>query len=126
MSYQSPPNQQLYYDQVWALVRKVPRGMVITYGRIARMLPIPEGISAEDYQLSASRWVGLAMAACPDDVPWQRVVNSQGKFSYSDAGKQAELLAAEGVYPSKGKVDLVEYEWSGTEQGDEVRQGSLF
>ncbi|MBK6795054.1 MAG: MGMT family protein [Anaerolineales bacterium] len=48
------------------------------------------------------------MANCPDDVPWQRVINSQGKISERPgAERQRPLLEAEGVvFDAKGKVDL--------------------
>ena len=98
MNYHSPPNQQAYYEQVWLLVRQIPYARVATYGQLAKLIPSPEDISAEDYATSSSRWVGLAMAACPDDVPWQRVINSQGKISQRpEAGKQKQLLEAEGL-----------------------------
>ena len=126
MNYVYPPNQQLYYEQVWALVRQIPRGRVATYGQLAKMLPKPEIVSANDYQMSASRWVGFAMSACPDDVPWQRVVNSQGKISHqSEAGKQKQLLEAEGVLFAKEKLDLLECQWHGPGQIDEPMQGRL-
>jgi methylated-DNA-protein-cysteine methyltransferase-like protein len=127
MNYVHPPNKQLYYEQVWALVRRIPYGRVATYGQIAKILPKPEAITAEDFQLSASRWVGSAMAACPADVPWQRVINSQGKISHqSEAGKQKQLLEGEGVLFSKEKLDLLEYQWRGPGQNDGPMQGRLF
>lgn len=127
MSYVPPPNKQLYFEQVWVLVRQIPYGRVATYGQITKLLSQPEGISTDDYQMSASRWVGLAMAACLDDVPWQRVINSQGKISHRpEAGKQKQLLEEEGVLFSKGKLDLDEYQWRGPGQSDEPRQGRLF
>lgn len=126
MSYVPPPNKQHYYEQVWSLVKQIPDGRVATYGQITKILPQPEGISEDDFQLSASRWVGLAMAACPNDVPWQRVVNSQGKISHPEADKQRKRLQEEGVYFSKDKLDLSQYQWSGPGQGDGPRQGQLF
>ena len=126
MNYISPPNEQLYYEQVWALVRQIPAGKVATYGQIAKMLPQPEDISIDAFQLSASRWVGLAMAACPDDVPWHRVVNSQGKISHPEAGKQKKLLEEEDVFFSKDKLDLTEYQWLEGEKDGGSRQGRLF
>ena len=51
---------------------------MVTYGQIAQMLPPPEEMDFETYQALSPRWVGSAMAACPDDVPWQRVINAQG------------------------------------------------
>lgn len=127
MSYTQPPNKQTYYEQVWSIVRQVPIGRVATYGQITELIPRPEGISLIDYQTSASRWVGLAMAACPDLVPWQRVVNSQGQISHRpEAGKQKERLEAEGLVFSKGKLNLDECQWRGPGQNDEPRQGRLF
>ena len=127
MNYVPPPNKQQYYEQVWELVQQIPCGKVATYGQIAKSLPQPEAISAEDFQLSASRWVGLAMAVCPDDVPWQRVINSQGKISHTaEAGTQKKLLQEEGVLFSKDKINLAEFQWRHAGQSDEPTQGRLF
>ncbi len=126
MNYAPPPNKQLYFEQVWSLVREIPCGRVATYGQIAKTLPLPDGVDAEEYQLSASRWVGLALAACPDDVPWQRVVNAQGKISHPAAGTQKNLLQGEGVLFSTEKINLSEFQWSGPGQSDLPRQSSLF
>lgn len=126
MNYTRPPNQQHYYEQVWALVHQIPYGKVATYGQIAKLLPQPDGISVDAYQMSASRWVGLAMSACPDDVPWHRVVNSQGKISHPEAGKQKKLLHGEGVLFAKEKLDLNVYQWGDSTQSDKPEQGSLF
>lgn len=127
MSYVYPPNQREYYNQVWALVQQIPPGRVATYGQITKLVPKPANIDDADYQLSSSRWVGLAMAACPDGVPWQRVINSQGKISHkTEAAKQKSLLEEEGVFFSKDKLDLNEYQWSGPGQSDGPRQERLF
>ena len=127
MSYVSPPNKQSYYESVWQIVRQIPRGRVATYGQITKLLPQPEGISAEEYKLSAARWVGMAMAACPDDVPWQRVINSQGKISHrAEPGKQKRLLEAEGVEFLNEKINLGQYQWIGPGQVEEPQQGRLF
>ncbi len=127
MSFVPPPNKQLFYEQVWALVRQIPRGRVATYGQIAKMLCQPEGVTEEDYQLSAARWVGLAMSACPEDVPWQRVINSQGKISYrAEAGKQKQLLQSEGILFLMNKLDLHQYQWGGPGSSVEPAQGRLF
>jgi len=127
MSFVPPPNKQLFYEQVWALVRQIPRGRVATYGQIAKMLCQPEGVTEEEYQLSAARWVGLAMSACPEDVPWQRVINSQGKISYrAEAGKQKQLLQSEGILFLMNKLDLHQYQWGGPGSCVEPAQGRLF
>ena len=127
MRYSSPPNQQAYYEQVWTLVRKIPRGKVATYGQIALMLPPPNGVEIDAYKAFAPRWVGGAMAACPDDVPWQRVINSQGKISERPgAERQRQLLEEEGVIFVKDKVDLKKYGWNGKDDSVEPKQESLF
>ena len=89
------------YNRIYALVRQIPPGRVITYGGIARQV----GCTA--------RTVGFAMAALPagHDVPWQRVINSQGQVSprRNDDGAliQRQLLEAEGVpFDARGRVDL--------------------
>ncbi|MFT4727364.1 MAG: methylated-DNA-protein-cysteine methyltransferase-like protein [Granulosicoccus sp.] len=77
--------------------------------------------------MSAPRWVGLALSACSDDVPWQRVINSQGKISHqTEAGNQKQLLESEGVLFSKDKLDFNEYQWHVPVQSDEPMQGRLF
>lgn len=127
INYLSPQSKQLYYEQVWELVRQIPYGKVATYGQITKIIPQPDDISAEDYQVFASRWVGLAMAACPDDVPWQRVINSQGKISHRpEAGKQKQLLEGEGVLFAMERLDLNEYQWRVPGQNNEPAQGRLF
>jgi len=127
MHYIPPPNQQAYYEQVWNLVRQIPRGKVVTYGQIAQMLPPPVGVEVEAYQAFSPRWVGNAMAACPDDVPWQRVINSQGKISQRPgAERQRHLLEQEGIMFVKDKVDLKLYRWKGPDAEEEPGQLKLF
>jgi methylated-DNA-protein-cysteine methyltransferase-like protein len=74
-----------------------------------------------DYEAWGARWVGGAMAACPDNVPWQRVVNAQGKISLRKGGgflRQRELLEEEGVkFDQKDRIDLDRYGWSGPSEG---------
>jgi methylated-DNA-protein-cysteine methyltransferase-like protein len=127
MRFTSPPNPQEFNERVWQLVRQVPPGKVATYGQIALMLPPPAGVDFESYRAFAPRWVGGAMAACPDDVPWQRVINSQGKISERPgAQKQRLLLEAEGIEFVKDKVDLKKYGWGGLDEGDRPLQETLF
>jgi methylated-DNA-protein-cysteine methyltransferase-like protein len=127
MRYSSPPNQQTYYEQVWALVRQIPSGKVAAYGQIAQMLPPPNGVEFEAYKAFGPRWVGGAMANCPDDVPWQRVINSQGKISERPgAERQRQMLEEEGIVFMKDKVDMKKYGWKGPSEADGPQQGSLF
>ena len=122
----SPPNQQVFYEQVWSLVRQVPRGKVVTYGQVAQLLPPPEEMDLEAYQALSPRWVGSAMAACPPDVPWQRVINAQGKISdRHGAQRQRQLLEQEGIVFVKDKVNLKVYQWRGPSRDDEPWQAEL-
>jgi methylated-DNA-protein-cysteine methyltransferase-like protein len=74
-------------------------------------------VEANEYRAVGARWVGAAMAACPDDVPWQRVINAQGKVSVRRGGGeqlQRHLLEEEGVaFDDRDRVDLKQYGWSG-------------
>ena len=93
---------------VYALVRRVPRGQVVTYGQVAAMLRRPR----------SARAVGGAMKRCPDDVPWHRVVNSLGGISRrriaSGMLTQRIRLEQEGVKLRRGRVPLKHYRWEGT------------
>ena len=127
MRFSSPPNQQVYYEQVWNLVRQIPPGKVASYGQIALMIPPPMGVDFDSYKAFSPRWVGGAMAACPDDVPWQRVINSQGKISERPGSeRQRILLEEEGVVFVKDKVDMKKYGWKGPGDEDQPAQQALF
>ena len=97
-----------YYDDVYALVRRIPHGRVSTYGRIAALTPVPRG----------ARGVGWALAGLSDEqartVPWWRVINAAGRISNErHAALQRELLEAEGVvFDERGYVDLRRYLWN--------------
>jgi methylated-DNA-protein-cysteine methyltransferase-like protein len=115
--YVSPPRREAFNQKVWELVRQIPPGKVSTYGKIAALIPPPPGMDSKAYLAFGARWVGGAMAACPHDVPWQRVINSQGKVSLRPGGggiDQRELLESEGViFDDRGRVDLKVYSWEG-------------
>jgi len=121
MNFTQPPNRQDYFEKVWRLVRKTPIGKVATYGQLSQMITAPQDISPEDYKAYSPRWVGDAMAACPDDVPWQRVINSQGKISgKSNAEKQRALLQQEGLVFVKDKLDLKTCQWGSPDQPEQT------
>ena len=94
-----------FFHRVYARVRQVPRGRVVTYGQIARALGAPR----------AARTVGWALRACPEDVPWQRVVNARGEISLrltTGYHEQRARLKAEGVrFNRAGRIDLNKYGW---------------
>ena len=112
-SFISPRDPIIFNHQVWDIVRQIPSGKVATYGQIARKIPTPEGMDAKAYQAFGPRWVGGAMAACPEDVPWQRVINSKGEISARPgAEEQRVLLEEEGVtFDDRGRVDLDLFGW---------------
>ena len=113
MQFTSPPDPIIFNHQVWDVVRQVPPGRVTTYGEVARRLPPPDGMDPKAYQAFAPRWVGGAMAVCPNDVPWQRVINSKGEISpRPGAQEQRQLLEEEGIqFDERGRIDLKIFGW---------------
>jgi len=115
--YVSPPKRDEFNLQVWALVRQIPPGKVCTYGQVAALVGPPTGMDPKSFLAFGARWVGGAMAACPEDVPWQRVINAQGKVSLRPGGggsHQRDLLEAEGViFDEHDRVDLKTFAWEG-------------
>lgn len=101
-----------FYQQVYAVVRRIPPGRITTYGRIAQMLGAPRAARAVGYALNA-----LSDSQAPD-VPWQRVINGQGRISIVNrqvsAAEQAQLLQNEGIAVSEDlRIDLEKYLWQG-------------
>jgi methylated-DNA-protein-cysteine methyltransferase related protein len=99
------------YERIYDLVRQIPSGKVATYGQVAQVVG---GCTA--------RMVGYAMSALKSgahpDVPWQRVINRQGRISIHDAyggAVQRQILESEGVvFDDQDRVDFAEYGWLGT------------
>ena len=105
-----------FYEQVYAVVRRIPRGKVTSYGRVAQMLGRPRAARAVGYALNALKTKKDQPNS--EKVPWQRVVNSQGRISIvnreNSAQYQAELLREEGVVVSQDlRIDLDIYLWEG-------------
>jgi methylated-DNA-protein-cysteine methyltransferase related protein len=103
-----------FYEQVYAVVRRIPRGKVTSYGRIAQMLGAANAARAVGYALHALK----DKDAAHSDVPWQRVINSQGRITIINrehaAAEQAALLRAEGVEVNDQlRVDMERYLWEG-------------
>jgi methylated-DNA-protein-cysteine methyltransferase-like protein len=100
-----------FYRLVYRLVRRVPRGKVVTYGQVAAILGQPRGARAVGMALGALRPPLLHL------VPWQRVINATGRCSHRDglsAAMQRDLLEREGVrFDRAGKVDLRRTRWKG-------------
>lgn len=95
------------HQRIYAVVSKIPRGRIATYGQIAHVAGLPR----------QARLVGYALHALPPNsrVPWHRVVNAQGAISTSpnSARRQRELLEKEGVlFDIRGKISLDDFRWT--------------
>ena len=79
------------WEPIYRLVKRVPKGRVITYGQLARAVKLRGG----------ARAAGYAMAACPKGrgIPWHRVVGAGGRILLGEprAALQRRLLESEGV-----------------------------
>jgi methylated-DNA-protein-cysteine methyltransferase-like protein len=100
------------WEEVYRVVRRIPRGRVATYGDVARVAGKPRGARQVGYALAALR-------GARHDVPWQRVLGARprGKASVSildpvGAAVQRRLLEREGVrFDERARVDLGRYGW---------------
>ena len=97
------------YKGMLLVVRQIPRGQVATYGQIAWIVGA-----------ASPRMAGYALGGLPldTDIPWQRVVNSQGGISPRGdplaTDRQRKRLAEEGVqFLADGRIDLQRYGWPG-------------
>jgi methylated-DNA-protein-cysteine methyltransferase related protein len=98
------------YRRIYAVVRRIPRGRVASYGQVARLAGLP----------GHARQVGYAMYALPagTTVPWHRVVNAAGAVSRRRVPgaelTQRMLLLAEGVrFGPRGRIPLDRFGWNG-------------
>lgn len=112
--YTMPPDRDAFFAAAWDVVRSIPRGRVCTYGGVARLVGAPHGMDFTAFAAFGARWVGGAMARCPEDVPWWRVVNARGRISVRDgSASQRERLEAEGVvFDRRGRIDLGAAGWA--------------
>ena len=91
--------------RIYEAVKKIPKGRVATYGKVAEMAGNPR----------MSRAVGNALHKNPDPehIPCYRVVNSKGElagaFAFGGENVQKKLLEADGIEVINGKVDLKKY-----------------
>ncbi len=97
------------FARVYAVVRKIPRGRVMTYGAVARLSGMPRGARIVGYAMRASQ------SARP--IPWQRVVGlarpGVARVSIKDpigGALQRQLLEREGVrFDARGGISLARY-----------------
>lgn len=110
------PAFENFYQAVYHWVRQIPPGQVTTYGAIAALAGNP----------MAPRAVGYALRVLPpdSDVPWQRVVNKEGKVSPRGVDpahsifRQRTLLEREGVvFDAEDRIDFRRFGWAGPQGG---------
>lgn len=97
------------WERVYAVVRRIPKGRVATYGQVARLAGLGRN----------ARQVGYALHALPahSGVPWHRVINARGEISLGPSGgadvTQRLRLEREGVkLNARGRIDLKRFGWS--------------
>jgi len=97
------------YEQIYAVVRRIPRGKVATYGQVADLAGLP----------GQARLVGYALNALEDDgrFPWHRVINARGEISArwdEPGGSVLQRLRLEGegvLFDDGGRTSLERYGW---------------
>jgi methylated-DNA-protein-cysteine methyltransferase related protein len=97
------------YAEIYAVVRRIPYGMVSSYGRVATMAGRPGAARLVGYALHALR------SAAGDEVPWWRVVNHTGFISnrYEPALQRARLEAEGVMIDAADRVELRRHLWAG-------------
>ena len=92
----------LFAQRVLDAVDGIPRGAVMSYGDVA-----------EYVGMGSARAVGTVMSRHGGEVPWHRVLRSDGSCATHKADQQLELLRAEGVPMAAGRVDMRRARWDG-------------
>jgi methylated-DNA-protein-cysteine methyltransferase-like protein len=105
-------------ERIFAVVKRIPRGRVASYGEVARHA----GLAGQ------ARLVGYALHASAGDVlPWHRVVNVRGELSLARLSPDGALtqrmrLEREGVsFDARGRVRMERHRWSGRSAAREGR-----
>ena len=116
------PQHSSFDQRVRAVVVFIPQGHLSTYGQVA------DWIGA----YGCARQVGWALRrlSLPSPIPWQRVVNAQGRISMSLSREgtdwmQRELLISEGIpVDRQGRLPLKRFLWS-PDEGQIAEMGQL-
>lgn len=87
-------------EQVRSVVASIPAGRVLGYGDVAELAG-----------LRSARLVGRILAEDGADLPWHRVLRSNGSTAEHLRHRQLELLRAEGVLADGGRVNMRRYRW---------------
>ena len=95
--------------RIYAVVRRIPRGRVATYGQVARLAGMP----------GHARLVGYTLAALRDGdpAPWHRVVNAAGRISPRSGESPMEIVQRlrlereRVVFDARGAIALQRFQW---------------
>lgn len=96
-------SSETMFDKMRAVVRKIPRGKVTTYGDVARAAGYP----------TCSRQAAWCLKKFDPALPWHRVIGKGGKILLRGDGgvEQVQRLEAEGVTVAGTRVDLRRFGW---------------
>jgi methylated-DNA-protein-cysteine methyltransferase related protein len=105
----APPPGDEAAAAIYAVIRRIPKGWVATYGQVAAMAGMPR----------RARLVGrvLQQLDAKSDVPWHRVVNAKGEVSFSHSRNgsdalQQRLLKKEGIkFDARNRFNLERFRW---------------
>ena len=95
-----------FNKRVVEIIKKIPVGKVATYGQIAKLA----GNNKAARQISRI----LHSSSEKYDLPWHRVINSQGKISMRSGDgleMQKAMLESEGIQVIVDKIDLNKFQW---------------
>lgn len=88
------------FERVRAVVASIPPGTVLAYGDVAELAG-----------LRSARLVGRILAEDAADLPWHRVLRSDGSVAEHLRHRQLELLRGEGVLADRYRVNMRTYRW---------------
>ncbi|MEV4647182.1 MGMT family protein [Saccharopolyspora sp. NPDC049357] len=88
------------FERVRAVVASIPPGRVLSYGDVAELAG-----------LRSARLVGRIMSEDTADLPWHRVLRSNGTVADHLRHRQLELLRAEGVLATDGRINMSQHRW---------------
>lgn len=94
-------------DRIYSVLNAIPRGQVSSYGKVAAYAQLPNG----------ARLVGRILGQLPkgSTLPWHRVLKANGQIAFPQESaafqRQKQLLEAEGVIVTNGKINLKVFGW---------------
>lgn len=96
------------FEKIYAVVCKIPKGKVATYGQVATLAGNPRWARVVGYALHNNPMPGV--------IPCHRVVNRDGKtaeaFVFGGGQVQRQMLEKEGIeFGVDGCIDLKRYGW---------------